>query len=330
MVGFTKKNVRTLTLGEKLRNLRSERRISLNDVSKNTKIQLKYLEYLEDGNYKKLPVDVYVKGFLRSYAEFLGVDEKIFIRLYEKEKGIKINLEKANGSNLGKKEAINMTPFLITPKIITIVIGLLMAGGLFFYLYTELGNFANTPKLIILSPSKNEVESNNFIRVIGISDKDADIFINDQPVLVSDEGKFSENIALQSGTNSINIKAVNRFGKEANQNIIVQSNYQEKQQNTTNEEISDSIATEKKEEINIEVSVTAGPVWISVEADGNLVFSGTMLMGAIQSFTAVEKISISSNKADATIIKFNGKDIGALSKKPEAIKNVIFTKDTTF
>ena len=330
MVGFTKKNVRTLTLGEKLRNLRSERRISLNDVSKNTKIQLKYLEYLEDGNYKKLPVDVYVKGFLRSYAEFLGVDEKIFIRLYEKEKGIKINLEKANGSNLGKKEAINMTPFLITPKIITIVIGLLMAGGLFFYLYTELGNFANTPKLIILSPSKNEVESNNFIRVIGISDKDADIFINDQPVLVSDEGKFSENIALQSGTNSINIKAVNRFGKEANQNIIVQSNYQEKQQNTTNEEISDSIATEKKEEINIEVSVTAGPVWISVEADGNLVFSGTMLMGAIQSFTAVEKISISSNKADATIIKFNGKDIGALSKKSEAIKNVIFTKDTTF
>jgi cytoskeletal protein RodZ len=330
MVGFTKKNVRTLTLGEKLRNLRSERRISLNDVSRNTKIQLKYLEYLEEGNYKKLPVDVYVKGFLRSYGEFLGVDEKILIRLYEKEKGIKINLEKANGDNSEKKEAINMAPFLITPKIITIVIGLLITSGLFFYLYTELGNFANTPKLIILSPSKNEIEDSNSVVVSGISDKDADVFINDQPVLVSDEGKFSENLALQSGTNSISVKAVNRFGKETNQNIIVQSNYQEKQQNTTNEEISDSMAITKRDGLNIEISVVSGPVWISVEADDNLVFSGTMLMGAIQSFTAVEKINISSNKANATLVKFNGKDIGALSEKPEAIKDVIFTKDTTF
>jgi cytoskeletal protein RodZ len=330
MVGFTKKNVRTLTLGEKLRNLRSERRISLNDVSRNTKIQLKYLEYLEEGNYKKLPVDVYVKGFLRSYAEFLGVDEKILIRLYEKEKGIKINLEKASGDNFEKKESINMAPFLITPKIITVAIGLLITAGLFFYLYREVGNFANTPKLIILSPNQNEIEESNSVVVNGISDKDANIFINDQPILVSDEGKFSENIALQSGTNPINIKAVNRFGKETNQNIIVQSNYQEKEQNTTNEEINNSMATAKQEGINIEVSVISGPVWISVEADGNLVFSGTMLMGAIQSFKAVEKISISSNKANATFVKFNGKDVGALSEKPEAIKNVIFTKDTTF
>jgi cytoskeletal protein RodZ len=330
MVGFTKKNVRTLTLGEKLRSFRSERRISLNDVSRNTKIQLKYLEYLEEGNYKKLPVDVYVKGFLRSYAEFLGVDEKIFIRLYEKEKGIKINLEKANGDNFEKRESINMAPFLITPKIITAAVGLLITAGLFFYLYRELGNFANTPKLIILSPTQNEVKDSNSVVVNGVSDKDADIFINDQPVLVSDEGKFNESLALQSGTNYISIKAINRFGKEANQNIIVQSNYQEKQQNTTNEEINDSMANMKQEGINIEVSAISGPVWISVEADGNLVFSGTILMGAVQSFMAVEKISISSNKANATLIKFNGKDVGVLSEKPEGIKNVLFTKDMTF
>jgi len=92
--GFTKKRVGTLTLGEKLRKLRSDRRMSLNEVSRVTKIQIVYLERLEEGMYDKLPADVYVKGFLRSYAEFLGVDEEILVKLYEKEKGIKKNLEK--------------------------------------------------------------------------------------------------------------------------------------------------------------------------------------------------------------------------------------------
>ena len=72
MNGFTKKNIETLTLGEKLKKLRSERRISLGDVSRNTKIQIKYLEFIEEGAYDKLPADVYAKGFLKSYAEFLG------------------------------------------------------------------------------------------------------------------------------------------------------------------------------------------------------------------------------------------------------------------
>ncbi|KKR19523.1 MAG: hypothetical protein UT50_C0031G0002 [Candidatus Moranbacteria bacterium GW2011_GWA2_39_41] len=330
MVGFTKKSVRTLTLGEKLSNLRSERRISLNEVSRSTKIQLKYLEYLEAGDYKKLPVDVYVKGFLRSYAEFLGVDENVLIRLYEKEKGIKKNLEKANGDTGNKKEIINMSPFLITPKIIAVALGVLFAFGPLIYLYREIGAFANTPKLVVLSPMQNEIENSNSVLVTGVSDKDAKIFINDQPILISDEGRFSESLALQVGTNSIAVKAVNRFDKETVENIIVQSNYAEKEQNTTNEQISSDVAEAKQNKISIELSANPGPVWVSVEADGNLVFSGTMLMGAIQSFSASEKISISADKANATLVKFNGKDIGALDTKPEAIENVIFTKDTSY
>ena len=72
--GFVKKSVETLTLGEKLKKIRSERRIGLTDISRFTKIQLKYLEDIEEGRYEKLPSDVYVKGFLKSYAKFLGVN----------------------------------------------------------------------------------------------------------------------------------------------------------------------------------------------------------------------------------------------------------------
>ena len=88
MNGFIKKSVGTLTLGEKLKKLRSERRMSLSEASRFTRIQIKYLEYLEDGLYDKLPANVYVKGFLKSYAECLGVDENNLLRMYDKESEI--------------------------------------------------------------------------------------------------------------------------------------------------------------------------------------------------------------------------------------------------
>lgn len=329
MVGFTKKSVRTQTLGEKLRNLRSERRISLSEASRHTRIQLKYLEYLEEGDYKKLPADVYVKGFLRGYAEFLGVDENILIRLYEKEKGIKINLEKAENPKAGIKKPINISPFLITPKIIAVALGVLLVLGSFFYLYKEIGAFANTPKLIILNPGQNAVESSNSIVVEGVTDKDAKVFINDQPVLVNDDGRFNEDLALQFGTNAINVKAVNRFDKAVTQNLIVQSNFQPEQANSPAENNKADIAAEQNK-VSVEVRVDPGPIWVSVEADGNLVFSGTMLTGAIQSFSADSKIVINSGKANATFVKLNGKDIGALGDSAGAVRGVTFTKDTKY
>lgn len=327
MVGFTRKNVRTKTLGEKLRSIRNERRISLGEISRYTRIQVKYLEYLEEGAYDKLPADVYVKGFLRGFAEFFGMDEKTLIRLYEKEKGIKTNLEKKEEERSAKREPINISPFLITPKIISIVAGVVLVFGGFFYLYKEIGAFTNMPKLVILNPEQNSVEDGNSVTVEGVTDKDAKLFINNQPILVSDEGTFSEKLALQFGTNTITIKAVNRFDKAATENIIVQSNYQ--QEVPANPEENNQLeADAEKEKVSIEIKVDPGPVWVSVSADSSLVFSGTMLAGAVQSFTADKEIIVNSGNASATFVKLNGKDIGSLGKDPISVRGVVFNKDT--
>jgi cytoskeletal protein RodZ len=330
--GFVKKSVETLTLGEKLKKLRSERRISLSEVSRFTKIQVKYLEYLEEGNYGKLPADVYAKGFLRNYAEFLGVDENVLIKLYEKEKGIQRNIEekkhKINYRDL-KPKPIKISSFVLTPRlaIITLIVILVLVGV--FYLYREVGSFAEAPKLVILSPENNYNASGNSVTVEGTTDPDVKIYINDQLILVNDEGKFRENLTLQSGTNMINIKAVNRFNKEAAETLTVQSNYQEDEASTTSSEEKKDISAQQKS-IKIEIRVDPGPVWISVETDGGLVFSGTMLSGATQTFEAEAKITVNSGQANATFIKFNGKDIGALGDKPEAVRGVTFTPDTKY
>lgn len=334
MNGFIKKSVGTLTLGEKLQKLRSERRASLNEVSKYTRIQIKYLEYLEEGAYAKMPADVYVRGFLRSYAEFLGVEERNLIRLYDKESEIKKNLEKSKLPKIGwqgeKKKAIDVSSFVFTPRILAVALVALAAIGGFFYLYKEIGAFASTPRLVVLSPENNYSTDGNSITVEGVTDRDARIFLNGAPILVSDDGKFRESVTVQPGANTINIKASNKFDKAIETTLTVQSTVKAAPANPTEQADGADLPAQGQKSLDMEVRVDPGPVWVSVEADDNLVFSGTVLTGATQAFQAEKKIVVSSGKGNATFIKFNGKDVGALSENASAVKNATFTADTKY
>lgn len=326
-----------MTLGEKLRKLRSDKRILLNEASRITRIPIGHLENLEAGAYDKMPADVYVKGFLRSYAEFLGVDDRILIKLYEKEKGIKKNIEREREPKKEKlkMETINISSFVFTPKKIALAIFAIFVVSGMTFLYREIGSFSSTPRLVISSPQANAEVEGNSLAVEGVTDKDARLFINDQPILVNDDGKFKELITIQPGVNVVNIKSVNKFQKEASETVTVKmagEGSEEKVAGEMADNIGGDSSREQKdlEEIHMEIRVDPGPVWLSVEADGNLVFSGTMLTGATQVFRAAEKISINSGKANATFVKFNGKDIGALSSDPGAVRGATFTKDTKY
>ena len=212
--GFTQKKIHSYTLGEQLKNLRSEGRVALFEVSRETKIPVKYIEMIEEGKYEKLPPDVYVKGFLRAYAEFLGIEPKKIIKLYEREKDIKNNLYGGEKKAPKVKKKTRLSHFVVTPRIIIAVsVAVAVIGG-FSYLYSQIGRFAAVPRLVITSPASDENIPGNSISVSGYTDEDAKLTINGQPVLVSDKGEFKEDILLQSGVNSITISALNRFNKE--------------------------------------------------------------------------------------------------------------------
>ncbi len=68
-------------LGEYLKQMRESRGVSLEEVARATKVNIRYLSALEEGQYDLLPPDVYVRGFLRAYAEYLGIDpEELYAR----------------------------------------------------------------------------------------------------------------------------------------------------------------------------------------------------------------------------------------------------------
>jgi cytoskeletal protein RodZ len=72
--------------GEHLRREREVRNIALQDVSRTTKIPLRSLERLEAGEYEALPGEVFVRGFIKSYARYVGLDDESALLLYDSER----------------------------------------------------------------------------------------------------------------------------------------------------------------------------------------------------------------------------------------------------
>src|SRR3954454_3604102 len=66
-------------IGISLREARGRRRIEFAQAEQATKIRVKYLRALEEERFDTLPSETYVKGFLRTYAEYLGLDGQLYL-----------------------------------------------------------------------------------------------------------------------------------------------------------------------------------------------------------------------------------------------------------
>lgn len=325
MVRFTTKKIESLTLGERLKKMRNERRLGVNDISKATRIQMRYLQYLEDGEYAKLPADVYVKGFLRSYAQYMGISEKALIKQYEREKGIQKSIGIVPEVEK-KKERLNFSNWTITPRILVIGAVFLILGGSFFYLYNEVNNFVSVPRLVILEPRDGASIGSAATTIKGVAEKGAVISINDQSVMVNDKGEFGEEIGLQKGVNTIIVKAKNRFDKESAQTIVVNAEYELPESPQPNDVPLDVVVAESSENVSVEITTNPEPTWLSVSSDGNVVYSGVLEPGEAKIFKANESVVITSAKGNHTFVRVNGKDTGALGG-PGSVTDVVFTKN---
>jgi len=70
---------------EFLKKGRSKKKISLQQLSEKTKIRQKYLIALEKGQWEKLPGLAYTKGFLKTYAQAVGLNPQQVLALFRRE-----------------------------------------------------------------------------------------------------------------------------------------------------------------------------------------------------------------------------------------------------
>ena len=69
-------------IGNSLREARTRKELDFPELETGTKIRAKYLRALEDENFEVLPSATYVKGFLRTYANYLGLDGQLYVDEY--------------------------------------------------------------------------------------------------------------------------------------------------------------------------------------------------------------------------------------------------------
>lgn len=222
--GFTKKSMQPETLGSKLKKIRQEKEIDLEKLSNITKIQVKYLKWLEEDNYKKLPVKVYVEGFIKNYARALNENFQDLIEIFNKEQEIRDNMEggKKNFTPIKPLQSISV---IISPKTFLITLFIILISAACFYVYGQARFIFAAPSLQISSPESDIVWKEKDIEIAGISSGDSQISINGQTIYSDEEGKFEEKIILREGLNTIKITAENRLGKktEVVRNVIYNS-----------------------------------------------------------------------------------------------------------
>ncbi len=211
-----KKNVKlSSNTGDRLKEVREDLGLDIREVSEAIHVQARYIEQIEEGDYNNLPADVYVRGFLKKYAEYLKLPVDEIVNFYQKEKQITSSIEDAENVNkIGVKQKL-VDRIFITPKLISLFIFSVIVVGVMGYFIYEIGFLISPPALVIESPAEDIEVMDAKINIKGRVDYDTFVKINDQSIVVGDDGIFNQEIVLTPGLNILNIKATNRLDKES-------------------------------------------------------------------------------------------------------------------
>ncbi|AYO30524.1 helix-turn-helix domain-containing protein [Biomaibacter acetigenes] len=125
----------TKELGNFLRQAREEKGIQQELIQQVTKIRMKYLQAIENGEFSAIPGgDVYVKGFLKSYAEAVGLEPSTILQQYKKISATKISETQEENpiSSIEPSDNENINT-MINFKFIGVLVLIIVFGVLLFY-----------------------------------------------------------------------------------------------------------------------------------------------------------------------------------------------------
>ena len=132
--------------GEQLKNSREEQELTIEDVEAKTSITRQYIEALEGEKNEVFPGEPYMIGFLKNYAEFLGLNPNEILKLYQAKK---IQESPIPVELLQKKK-----PKLMVPIIVAVVVAVLVGVGIYLYFFMHKMNQEKAENERLLAETK--------------------------------------------------------------------------------------------------------------------------------------------------------------------------------
>jgi len=142
------------TLGEKLRQAREEKGFTISEVAEQTRISSLYLQSIENDDYNTLPGGIFNKGFVKSFAKFVGINEQEALddygRLISQTEGVETDDLKVFRPEVltDDRSGASMAPTII---IAAIILALMTVGILFLVDYLR----KPTPEYASNAPASN-------------------------------------------------------------------------------------------------------------------------------------------------------------------------------
>ncbi len=194
------------TIGQLLRETRLSQNLSLSEIARNIKIKKDYLQALENNDFNRLPPSTFIKGFLRKYAQYLGLNPDnavaIFRRDFIQDEQGNIVPRPLTRSFSSSRRLFSFSTLAWLTAVLTFI------GFLAFQLY----QYYSLPKLKLFQPLEDEIYTSQ-ITVKGQTNPGNTVTINGQEVTVSQDGQFFLELNLPAGHQSLTIKATNPQGK---------------------------------------------------------------------------------------------------------------------
>lgn len=207
--------------GQRLQEARLQKKLTLEQVSKAIKIKEQFLSAIEQGKYEKLPSRTYAYGFVKNYADYLGLSKRETLALFRREFNEE-QIFKVLPDGLAKQSDFPVSQYRWHRS--AFIIGSLVLSLAMYILFQYRFAFINPP-LEVATPKEKQLVTSDFVEVKGKTDPNATVSIGSIPVTLDGNGNFAKKIDVLSGEATIEIKAVNRFGKETvvKRNIEVKS-----------------------------------------------------------------------------------------------------------
>ncbi len=198
------------TVGVMLQEARVARGLTPMAVEQAIKIREKYIIAIEADDFGALPSPSYAKGFVRNYAEFLGLPTDSVMAFFRRQM---TDVTRTSLLPKGVSDPLN-APFVhLTPgRFIGILVSILIVVFL-LYLGRQYFQIGASPPLSVTSPTDQQIVTSSRVIVEGKTDPDTTVMINGVTTIVRDDGRFYEQIAVEPGVNKVTIIATSRFGK---------------------------------------------------------------------------------------------------------------------
>lgn len=207
------------TAGQILKENRINKEISLSEVAQETKIRKRYLLALEKDDYQSLPSVATTKGFIKNYAQFLGLEHERVVAVFKRDYR-RIQEQKTifpSRADLNKQ-------FKWSPKKTLIATVVLFIIAFLTYLAYQYHGLLGRPRLEVTFPKDNQQVTEEQVIVQGRTNPDNSVSINGSLTQVNDQGEFSYRLRLTSGENKIVIEAINRLSRKTRQTRTVYLN----------------------------------------------------------------------------------------------------------